>query len=230
DAKLEKMKLWASDLCSDAEFLRRISLDLVGLPPTLEQTRAFLADPRDSQAKRQAKVEEFLASSGYVDHWTLKWSDLLLNRRKYVTEKGVWAFRNWIRQSLAADKPYDQFVYDLMTASGHSLESPASNYYRIAREPSIVMENMTQVFLGIRFNCNKCHDHPFERWTQQQYYRLGAYFTQVQLTRDPASGKQIIAGTAVERARPIYEIVKDAPTGDMIHLRTGKVAPPMFPF
>ncbi len=179
DAKLEKMKLWASDLCTDAEFLRRISLDLVGLPPTLEQTRAFLADTHDSQTKRQAKVEELLASSGYVDHWTLKWSDLLLNKRKYVSEKGVWAFRNWIRQSLAADNPYDKFVYDLMTASGHSLESPASNYYRIAREPGIVMENMTQVFLGIRFNCNKCHDHPFERWTQQQYYELSAYFSAV---------------------------------------------------
>ncbi len=200
DAKLEKMKLWASDLCSDAEFLRRISLDLVGLPPTLEQTRAFLADPRDSQAKRQAKVEEFLASSGYVDHWTLKWSDLLLNRRKYVTEKGVWAFRNWIRQSLAADKPYDQFVYDLMTASGHSLESPASNYYRIAREPSIVMENMTQVFLGIRFNCNKCHDHPFERWTQQQYYELSAYFSAV--GRAPAPRPMTRSSTRCGHPKP----------------------------
>ncbi len=179
DAKLQKMKLWASDLCPDAEFLRRISLDLVGLPPTLEQTRAFLADPRDSRTKRQARVEELLASSAYVDHWTLKWSDLLLNRRKYVSEKGVWAFRNWIRQSIAADKPYDKFVYELMTANGHTLENPASNYYRIAREPGLVMENMTQVFLGIRFNCNKCHDHPFERWTQEQYYELSAYFSAV---------------------------------------------------
>jgi Protein of unknown function (DUF1553)/Protein of unknown function (DUF1549) len=179
DSKLQKMKLWASDLCSDAEFLRRISLDLIGLPPTLDQTRAFLADPRDSRTKRQARVEELLASSAYVDHWTLKWSDLLLNKRKYISEKGVWAFRNWIRQSLSADKPYDQFVYDLITASGHSLESPASNYYRIAREPAVVMENMTQVFLGIRFNCNKCHDHPFERWTQEQYYELAAYFSSV---------------------------------------------------
>jgi hypothetical protein len=227
DAKLEKMKLWASDLCSDAEFLRRISLDLVGLPPTLEQTRAFLADPRDSQAKRQAKVEEFLASSGYVDHWTLKWSDLLLNRRKYVTEKGVWAFRNWIRQSLAADKPYDQFVYDLMTASGHSLESPASNYYRIAREPGIVMENMTQVFLGIRFNCNKCHDHPFERWTQQQYYELSAYFSAVGRAPGASADDEIVytlrapeavvnprTNTAVNASFPFHYTGMDVGTKD----------------
>src|SRR6202044_3558511 len=224
DAKLEKMKLWASDLCSDAEFLRRISLDLVGLPPTLEQTRAFLADPRDSQAKRQAKVEEFLASSGYVDHWTLKWSDLLLNRRKYVTEKGVWAFRNWIRQSLAADKPYDKFVYDLMTASGHSLESPASNYYRIAREPSIVMENMTQVFLGIRFNCNKCHDHPFERWTQQQYYELSAYFTQITRREDPKFKGRKTEATAVRGAVPLVEIIEDGKSGEIKNERTGQNA------
>jgi hypothetical protein len=179
NAKLRKMKLWASEVCSDAEFLRRISLDLTGLPPNIEQSRAFVADPRESALKRHEKIEELLSSSGFVDHWTLKWSDLLLNRRKYVQEKGVWAFRNWIRQAIAQNKPYDKFVAELMTASGRSLENPAANYYRIAREPSGVMENMTQVFLGIRFNCNKCHDHPFERWTQQQYYELSAYFSAV---------------------------------------------------
>ena len=179
NAKLRKMKLWASELCSDAEFLRRISLDLTGLPPNIDQSRAFVADPRDSVLKRHEKIEELLSSSAFVDHWTLKWSDLLLNKRKYVKEKGVWAFRNWIRQALAQDKPYDKFVAELMTASGRSLENPAANYYRIAREPNAVMENMTQVFLGIRFNCNKCHDHPFERWTQQQYYELSAYFSAV---------------------------------------------------
>jgi hypothetical protein len=179
DDKLKKMKLWASELCTDAEFLRRIWLDLAGLPPTIEQTRVFLADKRDSRTKRNEKIDELLASSMYVDHWTLKWSDLLLNKRKYVNEKGVWSFRNWIRQTLALNKPYDKFVYELMTAGGRSQENPAANYYRIAREPNVVMENMTQVFLGTRFNCNKCHDHPFERWTQQQYYELAAYFSAV---------------------------------------------------
>jgi Protein of unknown function (DUF1553)/Protein of unknown function (DUF1549) len=227
DEKLQKMKLWASDLCSDAEFLRRISLDLIGLPPSLEQTRVFLADARDSRTKRQAKVEELLSSSAYVDHWTLKWSDLLLNKRKYVTEKGVWAFRNWIRQSLMADKPYDKFVYDLMTASGHSLESPASNYYRIAREPSIVMENMTQVFLGIRFNCNKCHDHPFERWTQEQYYELSAYFSAVGRAPGASADDEIVytlrapeavvnprTNTAVNASFPFHYAGMDVGTKD----------------
>jgi hypothetical protein len=190
--KLRKMKLWASDLCTDSEFLRRISLDLTGVPPDIDQTLAFVADPRESRVKRQEKTDQLLASSACVDHWTLKWSDLLLNKRKYVQEKGVWAFRNWLRQALTQNKPYDKFVAELMTASGGSLENPAANYYRIARDPSVVMENMTQVFLGIRFNCNKCHDHPFERWTQQQYYELSAYFSAVGRAQGSSADDEIV--------------------------------------
>jgi Protein of unknown function (DUF1553)/Protein of unknown function (DUF1549) len=214
--KLRKMKLWASDLCSDAEYLRRISLDLIGLPPSIDQTKAFLSDPRASQVKRAAKMEELLSSSAYVDHWTLKWADLLLNKRKYVNEKGVWAFRNWMRQALASNTPYDKFVYELMTASGRSLENPAANYYRIAREPNVVMENMTQVFLGIRFNCNRCHDHPFERWTQQQYYELSAYFSAV--GRAPG-------------ASPDDEIIYTLPAAEtVINPRTNTAVKAEFPF
>jgi hypothetical protein len=177
--KLKKMKTLPSELCTDAEFLRRVSLDLTGLPPTLEQTRAFLADTRDSRTKRNAKIDELLDSAEYIDHWTLKWSDLLLANRKFVTEKGVWAYRNWIRSAVAVNVPYDRFVSDLLTANGSTFQNPAANYYRVSREPAAVMENFTQVFLGTRFNCNKCHDHPFERWTQGQYWSLSAFFAGV---------------------------------------------------
>ena len=177
--KLKKMKTMPSELCTDAEFLRRISLDLTGLPPTLEQVKAFLADPREAQAKRNAKIDELLETSEYIDHWTLKWSDLLLANRKFVTEKGVWGYRNWIRSAIAANQPYNNFVTELITANGSTFQNPAANYYRVSREPSAVMENLTQVFLGTRFSCNKCHDHPFERWTQGQYYQLSAYFSGV---------------------------------------------------
>jgi len=177
--KLKKMKTLASELCTDAEFIRRVSVDLTGLPPTLEQVKAFLSDPRDSRAKRNAKIDELLESSEYIDHWTLKWSDLLLANRKFVTEKGVWGYRNWIRSIISSNKPYDQFVVELLTANGSTFENPPANYYRISREPQAVMENLTQVFLGTRFSCNKCHDHPFERWTQGQYYQLAAYFAGV---------------------------------------------------
>ncbi|HTI49607.1 MAG TPA: DUF1549 domain-containing protein, partial [Planctomycetaceae bacterium] len=108
--KLKKMKTLPSELSTDAEFLRRVSVDLSGIPPTLEQVQAFLADPRESQLKRSAKIDELLETSEYIDHWTLKWSDLLLANRKFITEKGVWGYRNWIRSAIATNKPYDQFV------------------------------------------------------------------------------------------------------------------------
>ena len=177
--KLKKMKTLPAELCTDAEFLRRISLDLTGLPPSLEQVKAFLADPRDSQAKRNLRIVELLESSEYTDHWTLKWSDLLLANRKFVTEKGVWGYRNWIRSAIGQNKPYDKFVSELVTANGSTFQNPAANYYRVSREPATAMENLTQVFLGTRFSCNKCHDHPFERWTQGQYYQLSAYFSAI---------------------------------------------------
>ncbi|HEY3969328.1 MAG TPA: DUF1549 and DUF1553 domain-containing protein [Planctomycetaceae bacterium] len=177
--KLKKMKTLAAELCTDSEFLRRVSLDLTGLTPSLEQVKAFLADPRESQVKRNAKIDELLDTSEYIDHWTLKWSDLLLANRKFVTEKGVWGYRNWIRSAIAANKPYDKFVAELLTANGSTFQNPAANYYRVSREPTAAMENLTQVFLGTRFSCNKCHDHPFERWTQGQYYQLSAYFAGV---------------------------------------------------
>jgi len=177
--KLKKMKTLPAELCSDAEFLRRVSVDLTGLPPSLEQVKAFLADPRESRVKRNARIDELLDSSEYIDHWTLKWSDLLLANRKFVTEKGVWGYRNWIRNGIALNKPYDKYVTELLTANGSTFQNPAANYYRVSREPTAAMENLTQVFLGTRFSCNKCHDHPFERWTQGQYYQLSAYFSAV---------------------------------------------------
>ncbi len=214
--KLKRLKILPSDLCTDAEFLRRVSLDLTGLPPNSAETRAFLADPRESSAKRQAKIEELLESPGYVDHWSHKWSDLLLSNRKFINEKGVWAFRNWIRQAVAENKPYDKFVYELMTASGGTLENPAANYYRIAREPREVMENMTQVFLGTRFVCAQCHDHPFERWTQTNYFQLSAYFGGV--GRKPGATNEEEVVFDLRAAQPV------------IHIGTGQPAPAKFPF
>ncbi|MGE3317138.1 MAG: DUF1549 and DUF1553 domain-containing protein, partial [Planctomycetaceae bacterium] len=214
--KLRRMKILPSELCTDSEFLRRISLDLTGLPPTSAQTRAFLADERPTRAKREAKIDELLNSPLYVEHWTLKWSDLLLNNRKFVSEKGVWAFRNWIRSSLASDKPYDKFAYELMTADGSTFDNPAANYFRVAREPKVVMENMTQVFLGTRFNCNQCHDHPFERWTQKNYYGLAAYFASVGRKDGTRPGEEIIYST--RNPQPV------------IHPGTGQNVTAAFPF
>ncbi len=214
--KLKKLKIQAAGLCTDADFLRRASLDLTGLPATADQTRTFLADARDSRTKRSAMIEELLASPAYVDHWTLKWSDLLLSNRKFINEQGVWAFRNWIREGVATNKRYNDFVFDLMTASGSTLENPPANYYRIAREPREVMENMTQVFVGTRFVCAQCHDHPFEKWTQTQYYQLSSFFGGV----GRKGGKN---GTE--------EVIYDMRTPALVtHVGTGQQVAAVFPF
>ena len=149
---------------------------------------------------------------------------------KFLGGEGSVLLRDWIRERIAANLPYDEFVRQILTAAGSNRENPPASYYKILREPTEIMENTTHLFLGTRFNCNKCHDHTFERWTQDQYYHLAAYFAQVGLERDPASGDRNIGGTAVEGARPLFEKVIDRTSGDIRHDRTGKIAPPSFPY
>ncbi len=229
-AKWKRMKILPSGLCSDTDFVRRVSLDLTGLPPTAEEVRAFLDEPKDSRGKREGLIERLIASPAFVDHWSNKWADLLQVNRKFLGEEGAQIFRDWIRKEIDGNTPYDQFVRKILTASGSNKENPASSYFKVLRAPAETMENTTHLFLGTRFNCNKCHDHPFERWTQDQYYQMAAFFAQVDLKKDDASGDRKIGGTAVEGAKPLYEIVSDKTEGDVKHDRTGKVTPPDFPF
>ena len=229
-AKWQRMKTQPSELCSDADFLRRVHLDLTGLPPTADEVRAFIADTRPAREKRDAVIDKLIGSPEFIDHWTNKWADMLQVNSKFLGGEGVKLFRDWIRKEVEANTPYDQFVQKIITASGSNKDNPAASYWKILREPAEALENTTHLFLATRFNCNKCHDHPFERWTQDQYYQLGAYFAQVQLKDDPASGGAKIVGSAVEQSRALYEIINDKPEGDMVHLRTNKVANPSFPF
>src|SRR5262249_17039582 len=137
---------------------------------------------------------------------------------------------NWIRAQVAGNTPYDKFVRSILTAAGSNRENPAASYFKILREPAATMENTTQLFLAIRFNCNKCHDHPFERWTQDNYYQTAAYFARTTLQADPKGGGGTIGGTAVEKGKPLYEVVADAKAGEITHQRTGAVTPPAFPY
>lgn len=215
--KQKSLKILPAELCSDEDFLRRVSLDLIGVPPSPEAVRAFLADGVPTTEKRIRVIDALLDRPEYVDRWSHKWADLLDCNRKFLGEKGVWEFRNWIRQAIATNMPLDQFVYQLLTASGSSVDNPATNYYRVAREPLAAMENATHLFLGIRFNCNKCHDHPFERWTQTQHYELGAFF----------------AGVGYKPGMlPDEEVVFDRRDGGdpVRHPRTNAAIPPKFPF
>lgn len=229
-AKLKRMKIAPSELCSDLEYLRRVQIDLTGLPPTADDVRAFVRDGRDSRTKREALVDKLIGSADYVEHWTNKWADLLQVNRKFLGNEGAAAFRTWIRNEIDKNTPYDEFARKILTATGSNKENPAASYWKILRDAPSAMENTTHLFLGIRFNCNKCHDHPFERWTQDQYYQTAAYFAQFSLQEDPMAKGQKIGGTAVVAAKPLYEIVSDRTTGEIKHDRTGAETPPKFPY
>lgn len=228
--KWERMKIAPSPLCDDSEFLRRVRLDLTGLPPTVDELKSFLADARPMRIKREALVDRLIGSPDFVEHWTNKWADLLQVNSKFIGTEGASAFRAWIRTAIAENRPYDQFAREILTSSGSNKENPAASYYKILREPELIMENTTHLFLAVRFNCNKCHDHPFERWTQDQYYQLAAYFAQTGLQTDPASEGKTIGGSAVEGAKPLYEVVVDKPEGEMLHVRTQLPVAPAFPY
>jgi hypothetical protein len=192
DAKLQKLKLQPSPVTDDASFLRRVTLDLTGALPTPDEVRAFLADPAPQRLKRSRKIDKLIASPAYADQWTVKWGDLLQSSRKFLGEKGTYGFREWIHSSIAANKPYDKMVRELLTSRGSSYDDPAANYFRTTREPKPTMEKTTQVFLGVRMVCAQCHDHPFEKWTQNQYYQMSAFFSAVGLRPGYEVGEEII--------------------------------------
>ena len=214
DAKLEKLHIAPSPTADDATFLRRVSLDLTGEIPTPAAIRAFVADTTPTHEKRARMIDQLIASPAYVDHWTVKWSDLLQSNRKYLGEKGVYEFQDWIRQSIASNKPYDKWVHELLTARGSSYDNPAANYFRVTREARPTMEKTTQVFLGVRMVCAQCHDHPFERWTQSQYYQMSAFFSAVGLRAGYEVGEEIVFDQRAD-----YE---------MKHPKTGRVVKPVF--
>ena len=229
-AKWDRLKIQPSGVCTDAEFIRRATLDLTGLPPTPEDVRTFLADARESRLKRSELVDRLIGNKEFIEYWTNKWADLLQVNRKFLGVEGATAFRAWIRGHVERNTPYNQFVHEIITASGSNMENPAASYFKILRDPANTMENTTQLFLAIRFNCNKCHDHPFEKWTQDQYYQTASFFAQTKLEGDPASNGRNIGGTDVEAPKPLFEKVSDTNQGEVIHDRTKAVAVPQFPY
>jgi hypothetical protein len=176
-AKLEALKINPSAPAPDAVFLRRAYLDALGVLPTPEEARAFLADadPR----KRPKLVDRLLARPEFADFWALKWADLLRNEEKTMGPKGVWAFQRWLRDQIAADVPLDAFARRLVSARGSTWRNPPASFYRTNRDPETAAETVGQVFLGVRLQCARCHNHPFDVWTQDDYYGLAAYFGNV---------------------------------------------------
>jgi hypothetical protein len=228
-AKLQKMKIQPSELCTDAEFIRRVTLDLTGLPPKSSRVRNFLKDTATD--KRAKLVDELIGSHDFVEAWANKWADLLQCSGENLGMKGVWQYRDWIRDSIAQNKPYDQFVREILLAKGSSYQNPAANYYRVLREPGKIAEDVSQTFLGVRFNCNKCHDHPFEKWTQNQYYEFAAYFAKMSFKRG-AIGTRTVKDEGGSTQR-IYEeeiVYLNYNDAEVEHPKTGKQVKPHVPY
>ncbi len=178
-AKLKVVQVLPSDLSSDTEFLRRVSFDAIGLPPTPAEVRAFLADKRPD--KRSRKIAELLDRPEFADVWSLYWLDILRADETpgVLYPKGVWALSRWLRKSIEDNMPYDQFVRAFVTARGSVLANPPASLSHVFRQPNEKAEAVAQIFLGTRLECAQCHDHPFDRWTQQDYNSLAMFFYQV---------------------------------------------------
>ncbi len=181
-AKLELLGLPPSEICDDVTFVRRAALDLTGRLPTIEQTQRFVASTDPD--KRSQFVDELLDSPGYADLFANKWAGLLRNKAGGNLEqvaRETYRFHAWIRQSLADNKPFDEFVGELLTARGQLGSNPPTSWYRAVSDPKDQMADIAQVFLGVRIQCAQCHHHPYEKWTQDDYYGFAAFFSTVKL-------------------------------------------------
>jgi len=212
-ARWKQMGLLPSPRSTDAEFIRRVYLDVLATLPTPDEVRAFLAstDPE----KRSKLIDAALDRPEYVDNWTLKWGDLLRNNSDKVQPKGMWSFYNWMRASFRENKPMDRFARELVTAQGSAYTTGPANYFRVASNPADLAETTSQVFLGVRLACAKCHHHPFEKWTQDDYWQMAAFFARVGLKGSQEFG--IFGGEQVVRVNP---------SGEVANPRTGKVMKP----
>lgn len=173
-AKLRSLQLHPAAPATDEVFVRRAYLDALGILPTADEARSFVHDP--SPQKKEALVELLLGRPEFADHWALKWSDLLRNEEKVLDAKGVDLYHAWIRQAMADGMPLDQFVRTLITSGGSTYKQPAANYYRALRNPTMRAETTARLFLGVRLQCARCHNHPFDHWTQSDYYDWAAVF------------------------------------------------------
>ncbi|MCH2372748.1 MAG: DUF1549 and DUF1553 domain-containing protein [Planctomycetes bacterium] len=214
--KLRQLKYLPSERCGDYEFIRRVYLDVLGVLPTIKEVETFVAaaPQTDEVDKRTRLIDEVLERPEYASFWALKWGDLLRLTRIQVGDEGVYKYHRWLRNAFAANMPYDRFVRELLTAGGSTFVNPTANYFRGANDPSGLMESTTQVFLGARLQCAKCHNHPFERWTQDNYYGMSAFFGRVK---------------AKKTARPEELVIWTQRSGEVTHPRTGRVAKPWVP-
>jgi hypothetical protein len=181
DQKLKQLQYLPAQLCSDETFVRRVYLDVLGALPTIQEADQFLADK--AADKRKQLIDDLLSRPEFALFWAQKWGDLLRVSRKQIGLNSVFKYSQWIQSAVASNMPYDQFARDILTVSGSTITSPAGNFYRTSGDTLDAMESTAQLFLGTRIQCAKCHNHPFERWTQNNYYGLASFFNRVERRR-----------------------------------------------
>jgi hypothetical protein len=212
DEKLRQLQYLPSGLCSDETFVRRVHLDVIGLLPTPDEARRFASDK--SPGKRSRLIDELLERPEFARFQAQKWGDLLRLSRKQIGVTSVFKYSRWLSGAMSSNMPYDQFARELLTASGSTMTSPAGNYYRTAADTLDAMETTAQLFLGTRIQCAKCHNHPFERWTQNDYYGLAAFFSGIERRKTD---------------RPEEVVLWASGTGEIRHPATGRVMQPWVP-
>jgi len=212
-AKLSRLRISPAPICDDETFLRRATLDLVGLLPTPEERAVFLAD--SAADKRARTVDALMARKEFTDIWVMRWAEVLQVRSQgnEVSPKGAVLYHRWLDRRIAAGQPIDAMVRDLLTASGGTFENPPTNYFQLERDTLKLAENVAQAFLGMRIQCAQCHNHPFDRWTMDDYYGFAAFFTQVGRKR---------------AADPREAIIFDSGGREMQHPLTKRTVPPKF--
>ncbi len=207
--KLQSLNIAPSGQANDNEFIRRAFLDAAGILPSAQEVNDFLNDTATD--KRSKLINGLLDREEYVDYWTNKWDDLLLVSTLKVSNNSMWAFHNWIRQSIKTNKPWDKFVREIITASGNTLDNGAANYFVIHKEPTDLNESLSQAFLGMSITCARCHNHPLEKWTQKQYFEMANLFGRVALKNGVRAGDVS---------------VYTSPTGEVVLPRLNKPLPP----
>ncbi len=217
-ANLKELGIPLSAVCDDATFLRRVTLDIGGRLPTSEEATAFLAST--AADKREKVIDDLLASPDYADFFANKWTALLKNRRDDASDiVSNFAFHSWVRDGLLANKRYDQFVRELLAATGTVIGNPPVAWYKRVKEPKQQLEDVAQLFLGVRMQCAQCHHHPFEKWSQDDYYSLAAFFTQVGRKPSATRGEDLIfhkRGVATMANMKTGVALKPAALGDDI--------------
>ncbi|MEZ6146725.1 MAG: DUF1549 and DUF1553 domain-containing protein [Planctomycetaceae bacterium] len=213
-SKLKELGIPPSELCDDATFLRRVSIDITGTLPTAEEAEAFLADP--SPDKRDRLIDELLDSPEYADYFATKWNAVLRNKKRQNEDlSGTYAFHQWIWQSLYENKPYDQFVREIVTATGDARFNPPVVWYREVGEINEQVEDTAQLFLGVRIQCARCHHHPFEKWSQNDYYSMAAFFSRI-------GKKPLPVGTGISTATRDQRLFHNDGVATQNNPRSGK--------